>query len=146
MPRRISVTPVAIHTSAVSLRRGPPCWVSLVVEQCLWTAISAVLSLNGLKWSRLAGGGAGRMTRSSDRARELASAARDIVDSETPRHIALVADHMAAHRSVPSGTILEGQQSGFVRAMVVAAEIEPAVAAAPARGRMVIVIGERIVG
>ena len=50
----------------------------------------------------------------------LQSAARDIVDSATIRHIAVLADQLAALVPAQSRSIPEGQQTGFVPAMVVA--------------------------
>lgn len=70
-----STRKLLLATSKVSLRRGPPCWVSPIgAQQSLSTAISAVLSLNGLRWSRLVAGGAGRLTRNCGYDRELSSA------------------------------------------------------------------------
>ena len=72
---------------------------------------------------------------------ELAGAARDIVDGEAPWHIALVADDMAALVPSRADWPSKRSRSGFVRAMVLAAEVEPAVAATPTSGQMVIVVG-----
>jgi len=123
----------------VSLRRGPPCGLVQLVRQSLWTAISAVLSLNGLRWSRLVAGGAGRMTEKLRIGTESFQAPRAI-SSTARRHGISRSLLMTWRRSLVRRRLALERAIRLCR-VVLAAEVEPAVAATPTSGQMVIVVG-----
>ena len=106
----------------------------------LMDSISAVLRLNGSKWLRRAGGGAGPRMRSSGSCLRVC---RRRGRYHRPRggtvyRASLLINWRRSFR--PERSVPEGQRTGFVPAMVVA-ETASAVPTAPARGRMVIIVG-----
>jgi transposase len=99
---------------------------------------SAMIPCKAWRWRFRRASSAIRMPVISDR--ELASAARDIVDSKTPWHISRSLLMTWRRALDPEQIGSQSEPSGFVR-VVPDAAVEPAVTAPPTSGQMVIVVG-----
>jgi hypothetical protein len=99
---------------------------------------SAMIPCKAWRWRFRRASSAIRMPVISDR--ELASAARDTVDSKTPWHISRSLLMTWRRALDPEQIGSQSEPSGFVR-VVPDAAVEPAVTAPPTSGQMVIVVG-----